>query len=86
MTEDRKKCRDFEQTVSSVPGRRSPVGSEAAIRSARRGLSGAISVERMDFMDAMDVPELTPSREKTENTPVNPVFGYPIGFEVKRKL
>jgi hypothetical protein len=38
----------------------------------------------MVFMDSMDIPDLTPSREKTENTPINHVFTHPIGFEVRR--
>ena len=51
----------------------SSVGSEAAIRSAHRTFFrcdfGAISVEKMEIMDSVDVPELTPSREKTEKPP-----------------
>ena len=38
----------------------------------------------MDFVDSMDAFELTPSREKTENTPISLVFTHPIGFEVRR--
>jgi len=34
----------------------------------------------------MDVPELTPSREKTEKPPKNAVYKYPIGFEVRRQI
>ena len=66
------------------------VGSEAAKRSAQGVISrcnrGAISVEKMEFIDLMDVPELTPSREKTENTPINLVYKHLIGFEVRRSI
>ena len=58
------------------------------LRSARRALFwcsiGAIGVEKMDFVDSMDNFELTPSREKTENTPKNAVYKHHIGFEVRR--
>jgi hypothetical protein len=47
---------------------------------------GAISVEKMDFMDSMDARELTPSREKTEITPLNAIYSHPIGFEVSRSI
>jgi hypothetical protein len=40
----------------------------------------------MEIVDAMDVPELTPSREKTEIAPINPMFSHPIGFEVRRQI
>jgi hypothetical protein len=30
---------------------------------------GAISVEKMEIIDSMDITELTPLREKTEITP-----------------
>ena len=58
-----------------------PVGHEVHMRSAAklpfgherreyfRCSFGAISVEKMDFMDSMDIPELTPSRGWTEITP-----------------
>jgi len=34
-------------------------------------------------MDSMDDHKLTPSREKTEITPINPVFEHPIGLTVR---
>jgi hypothetical protein len=45
---------------------------------------GANRVEKVEIMDLMDDRELTPSREKTEITPINAVFKLPIGFEVRR--
>jgi len=47
-------------------------------------ISGANSVEKMDFMDSMGDLELTPSRGWTEITPINAIFSHPIGFEVRR--
>jgi len=47
---------------------------------------GAISLEKMDFMDSMDAFELIPSREKTEIAPINPVYKHHIGFEVGRQI
>jgi hypothetical protein len=38
----------------------------------------------METVDSMDAGELTPSREKTEMTPINPVFKHLIHFEVRR--
>jgi hypothetical protein len=47
---------------------------------------GATSVEKMETVDSMDAGELTPSREKTEMTPINPVFKHLIHFEVRRSI
>jgi hypothetical protein len=66
---------------------RSLVGSEAAIQSARMALFwcnfGAIRMEKMDFIDSMDNPELTPSRGWTEITPMERIFSLAVQFEVK---
>ena len=47
---------------------------------------GAISVEKMEIVDSMDDRELTPSREKTDISPINAVFSHPIEFEVRRSI
>jgi hypothetical protein len=41
-------------------------------------------MEKMEIMDSMDVPELTPSRGWTEITPKNVIFSHLIGFEVRQ--
>jgi len=47
---------------------------------------GAISVEMMEIKDSVDDHELTPSKEKKEKTPINPMFNHPIGSEGRRSI
>ena len=79
-TEDRIKDQSGAQAYS-VPGRRSSVTSAA---SNSRCNFGAISVERMDFVDSMDDLELTPSRGWTEFSPIIRTYIPPRQFEVRR--
>jgi len=82
MTEDRRPDKNPIWSSSLFRPRSSVLGHERS--EYFRCNSGAISVEKMETVDSMDVPESTPSREKTEKPPINTVFSHPIHFEVRQ--